>query len=368
MKILLLGDYSNYHTCLGQALASQGHHVAVASDGGGWMKTSKTLSLSRRLPGKAGGALLFFKMMSDSRLTGYDIVSLISPSFVTLKPSLLKLVFDKIKKNNGSVFLGSVGTDKAVMDFLTAGDCPLRYNEYYSSGRIYLPNKEILDKDKLWQTGPIGEFCEYVYDNVDGVTTALYEYHLAMQRRVSADKLAYVGIPIACAGVSIKKNNSGNKLNIFLGRHSHRKKFKGSDRLETAAKRVVNELKDRCRLTIVENVRYSSYIEKLSQADIVLDQLYSYSPATNALLALAAGQTVVSGAEPEYYDFIGEESLRPIINAVPDDEQLYRTIKDLVISPHIISKVYHEGPEFVKKHNDASIVAARCIDFWTSKM
>lgn len=58
MKILLLGDYSNYHACLGDALRQLGYTVVVASDGGGFMKTEATVALRRRLPGPAGGALL----------------------------------------------------------------------------------------------------------------------------------------------------------------------------------------------------------------------------------------------------------------------------------------------------------------------
>lgn len=374
MKILLLGDYSNYHACLGQALARRGHQVTVASDGGGWMNTAKSLSLNRPLPGKVGGMVLFVKMILDNRLKGYDIVSLISPSFVTLRPPLLKNVFDRLRRNNGKVFLGSVGTDKALMDFLTSPDCSLRYSEYYSSpGNIYLPNKSVLEADSEWQRGQIADLCEYVYDHVDGVTTALYEYQLAMERRVEPDRLAYVGIPVDLDSKhyiykDVHEDGFDGKLNLFLGRHSRRKKFKGTDRLEAAARRVVDEFPDKACLTIIEDRPYSEYIGNLKKADIVLDQLYSYSPATNALLAMAAGKIVVSGAEPEYYDFIGEKNLHPIVNAVPDDEKLYETIRSLVADRDKLLLPASQGPEFVAKHNGADVVAARHLDFWTSKM
>lgn len=367
MKILLLGDYSNYHACLGQALAQEGHQVTVASDGGGWMKTDKTISLSRPIPGKAGGFLLFSKMVFDRRLFGFDVVSLISPSFVQLKAPRLRYLFDKLKRKNGSVFLGSIGTDKAVMDFLKLPDCPLRYSEFYSSpGKVYESNREELAKNSLWQQGSIGDFCEYVYDNVDGVTTALYEYHLAMQRIIPEEKLEYVGIPV---NPQLKRSKSkDDTVHIFLGRHSKRKKIKGTDRLEIAANRVVKEFPDKCELTIVEDEPYKVYIENLRKADIILDQLYSYTPATNALLAMSSGQTVVSGAEPEFYDFIGEKDLRPIINVVPDDELIYQSIRDAVINDGIRLQASVQGPKFIEKHNEAGVVAKRHLDFWTSKI
>lgn len=370
MKILLLGDYSNYHACLGRALAREGHQVTVASDGGAWMNTARTISLDRSLPGKAGGLLLFAKMFFDSRLKGFDIVSLINPSFATLKPERLKIIFDKLKKNNGKIFLGSIGTDKATMDYLQSPDCALRYSEYYSApGELYLPNLEVLEKDRLWQQGAIGEFCEYVYDNVAGITTALYEYHLAMQKRFADNDLKYVGIPVETnSQQGCPTHEFSEKLKLFLGRHSYRKKFKGTDRLEVAARRVAEEFPEKCEFILVEDQPYSVYIEKLKCADIVLDQLYSYTPATNALLAMADGKAVVSGGEPEYYEFIGESSLRPIINAVPDDEILYHTVRDMVLHREEVLEKAAQGPEFVARHNDSSVVANRHIEFWESKL
>ena len=367
MKILLIGDYSNYHACLGRALADEGHQVTIASSGGGWMKTSNDISLRRPLPGKAGGMLLYTKLLFDSRLKGYDVVSLINPSFAGLRPKRLQVIFNKLKQKNGAVFLGSIGTDKAVMEFLTSADCPLRYSEYYSSkNKIYQPNLPVLEKDNLWRKGEIGDFCEFVYDNVNGVTTAIYEYHLAMERRIPSEKLCYTGIPIYLPEVIDESRK--DKLNIFLGRHSYRKQFKGTDRLEIAARRVTDELSEQCYLTIVEDVPLKSYKEKLGEADIVLDQLYSYSPATNALMAMAKGKVVVSGGEPEYYSFIGEEDMFPVVNVIPDDEEIFNIIKDLVLSPEKVNKAVKEGPVFVKKHNDAVLVAKRHVDFWTSKM
>ena len=54
MKILLIGDASNYHACLGDALRRLGHDVTVASSGSRWMHTHRDIDLARPLPGKAG--------------------------------------------------------------------------------------------------------------------------------------------------------------------------------------------------------------------------------------------------------------------------------------------------------------------------
>ena len=366
MKILLVGDYSNYHACLGAALERLGHNVTIASDGSAWMQTHTDIALRRLLPRKAGGALLYAKMLTDRGLRGFDVVSLIGPAFVTLRPKRMRHVFNLLQRHNGRVFLGAVGNDKAMMDYLVSPDSKLRYSEYFVDGRPYEPNHAEFLKQSLWQTGAIADWCEEIYDRVDGVTTALYEYHLAMLRRFPADKVHYTGIPIDTKAVKPIERElmSSGKVHLFLGRHADRQVFKGTDRIGRAAERVAAELPEKCSLSIVENLPYDEYIQRLRSADLVLDQLYSYTPATNALLAMAAGQAVLSGGEEDYYDFIGEKQLRPIINAVPDDEKLYETIKNCVLHPEIIRQAGAQGRDFVLHHNDSELVAQRHLEFW----
>lgn len=371
MKILLLGDYSNYHACLAVGLRRLGHEVTVVSDGSEWMQTDTDVKLSRPVSGPLGGALLYFKLLSSKALKGHDIVSIISPSFVTLRPIRLKHIFNRLRRYNGHIFLSAIGTDKAFMDMMVADDCPLRYSEFYRApGIVYENNIKELKDNQKWQQGAIADLCDYIYDKVDGVTTALYEYDLAMRRILPQVKVAYVGIPIDLNSIkSIDRQLCiDSKVNLFLGRIDYHKAIKGTDRIGTAAERVAKEYPHRCTLSIVENIPYKQYKQRLREGDFILDQLYSYTPATNALMAMAAGQAVLSGAEPEYYDFINETEIKPIINAIPDDDVLYETIKNCVLNPDIIREAGAIGRRFVKKHNDTMVVAQRCIDFWSSRL
>ena len=53
MKILFVGDASNLHKCLAQALRDLGHTAIVASNGSHWMNTHRDINL-KRSPGKIG--------------------------------------------------------------------------------------------------------------------------------------------------------------------------------------------------------------------------------------------------------------------------------------------------------------------------
>jgi hypothetical protein len=101
---------------------------------------------------------------------------------------------------------------------------------------------------------------------------------------------------------------------------------------------------------------------------VLLDQIYSYTPATNALIAMSRGLNVVSGGEPDFYDFIGEHSNRPIINASTNLDDLTDVLADVVAHPELIAERGRQSRQFVLKHNAANIVAQRYLNFWTSKL
>ena len=144
--------------------------------------------------------------------------------------------------------------------------------------------------------------------------------------------------------------------------------MKGSDLLETAAQEVVRRHPDKAELVIVENRPFNEFIELLKDSHVVLDQIYSYTPATTALMAMAYGLNVISGAEPEYYDFIGEFDNRPIVNAPIELEPLTHTLEDIALHPERIHERGLRSREFVEKHNRCETVAGWFLDFWLERL
>lgn len=367
MKILFLGDASNYHRTLANALVRMGHEVTVASNGSYWMNTKRDIDISRPCKGKLGGALLWLKLNTSLRncFKGYDVVHISNPTFLDLRPHRIREIFDKLKQDNGKVFLSALGTDSYFVEMCCQPNSPLRYSEW----QIESKPGPIIHKKAEWLQPTLKDHCKYIYDNIDGVVTALYEYDQSVKRILPAEMVAYGGIPIDTKAIIPQYiDNTPEKVTLFLGRHSYRQGEKGTDRIEQVAKAVVAKYPDRCRLDIVENLPYDEYLTRLHNAHVVMDQLYSYTPATNALLAMAIGLNTLSGGEKEYYDFIGENKLQPIINAIPDDEILFKTLEDVILHPETIITRSKEGREFVVKHNDSEVVAKRFVDFWHQKI
>lgn len=370
LRILLLGDYSNCHRTLATGLRQLGCDVTVASDGSRWMDVDRDLDISRR-PGRLGGLALWARLRWPlrSRLSGYDIVALSDPHMFQLRPARLKPLFDRLKAENRSVFLTAMSTDIAFLSMLSAPDSPLRYSEWFVVGKPSRWHLQQRSRWLSWHSPDVVAYQNHVFSNLDGAVSVLYEYQLGMERMLGKEKAAYGGIPV---DTGLYRPGSygpqSSVVRIFLGRDRSRMAVKGSDYLEEAARRVVARHPSRCSLTVVENRPFHEFTALLSQSDIVLDQIYSYTPATTALMAMAMGKTVVSGAEPDFYDFIGETANRPIINAALTVDGLEHQIERLVLSPETLADRGRASRRFVETHNAAPVVARRFLDFWTSRL
>lgn len=371
LKILLFCDASNFHNCLAEGLRKKGHHVVVASDGNRWMNTEREIDLSRPFNNKIGGAYLWIKTLRllQKELKGFDIVSISNPTFPFLKPSRMMEVLRSLKGNNGSLFVNALGPDSLYVESCLIRNHGLRYTEWSVGTEPTEFNLKSSQEKEKWLAAPLKSlFCE-LYNASMGTTTVLYEYDKIWKTFLDEENIGYTGIPINTEEIQpIDLPDRPEKVKLFLGFKREHVLEKGTDRILNAAKKVVEKFPDKCSLEIVENIPYKEYLERLKNAHVVLDQLYSYTPATNALQAMAYGLNTLSGGEPEFYDFIGEKELRPIINAIPDDEALFNTLTEVVTHPELIKIRGREGREFVERHHNIDLIANRYLKFWGSRL
>lgn len=371
MRILLLGDASNCHRTLASGLRRLGHDVTVASDGTAWMRTERDIDTARHLPGKAGGLELWLRMRYRllPRMKGYDVVSIHDPIFVSLRPHRVRELFDIIRRENRGMFLTCLATDTPYVE--QSLECPpqVRYNEFAHYGQPAPYALEHPEIQASWLRDPLRSHCDHIYGSVDGAVAVLYEYYMSAARKLPADRLAYGGIPIDTEALHpVELPERPEKVRIFLGRHADRMTIKGTDRLETAALRALERHPGKGELVIVENRPYTEYLELLKSAHVAVDQAYSYTPATNALLPMAYGIPAVSGAEPEFYDFIGEHDNRPVYNSPVDVDGMTALFEHILTHPEELRERGRRSRDFVVKHNDCVTVARRFLDFWTSRL
>lgn len=365
-KILLLADYSNFHATLAKGLRRLGCEVTLVSDGGTYMMCERDIDISRRYDSKVGGLLhaINLYLTLKRKIKEFDIVSFRDPAFLNLKPDRIRWFFNQITSSNSNFFLSYLTTDIPFLNMLEREDSPLRYSEWFVEGR---PNRLRIEDEAQWEgwhSKPMRQLNDLFYSRMKGAVTALYEYHLAARSVFPEEKIAYGGIPIDLDEISPQEIDRPKKIRIFLARDYRRKLQKGSDLMEEVARRVVDRYPDKAEFVMIENVPRSQYMDIMRSCHVLLDQMYSYTPATTALEGMASGLTVVSGAEPEFYEFIGEKENFPIVNASIHPELLEKSIEELVTHPNRMLERSRRGREFVTKHNHLEVVARRFLNFW----
>lgn len=367
MKILFVGDASNLHNCLAQALRDLGHTAVVASNGSHWMDTARDIDLSRG-PGKMGAVKYVLDVLRAlPHMRGFDVVVTCGHIFLDLKPGKVRRVFDWLKSHNHSIVLSALGTDYYYYHACHDGKT-YRYSDYMVGDKPspYAHSEEYQAKhEDNWKLPLMREHSEHILKNIDGAISCLWEYH-ECYKPLLGERLAYGGIPIDTRNVNPHIiENEPKKVKFFIGIQRDRNILKGTNLLLEAAQRTVDRYPTLCELKVVENVPYEEYVQLLNQSHVILDQLYSYTPATNAMLAMARGLVAVSGAEPEYYDLIGEHDNQPIINVNPlVDGDIDAKLEWIVRNKQLLPDLSRRSREFVEKHNEAHVVAQRHIEFY----
>lgn len=365
MKILLLGEYSNVHWTLACALRKLGHEVCVVSNGDEWKGYPADISLIRK-PGRWGAITYLYKVLRLlPKLRGYDVVQFINPvHFIDLKAERGIRIYDYLRQHNKRVFLGAFGYDYYLV-YDSVVRRTLRYCDFYT------PTQEVHHE---WNTANEHDWLHtfkkeaniHIAETCNGIISGLYEYDVAYRPHFP-EKTTFIPFPIELEHTETEiriPRRQGQKIRFFIGIQRHRTALKGTDIMLRALERIVADYPDRAEMIKAESVPFNQYKEMMRSSDVLLDQIYSYTPAMNALLAMSQGLILVGGGEEENYAILGEDELRPIINVQPDEEDVYRQLEQLVLHPERIDQLKRDSITYIRRHHDSIKVAKRYLEAW----
>ncbi len=366
MKILLIGDCSGVHSTLARGLRSLGHEVCVASDGGGWKNYPRDISLTRTLKGFWGGLECMLKtLMNLPRMRGYDVVQIIHCPFLRLKAERTLPVYRFLRKFNKKIFMGAFGTDHYYVKTCLESET-YRYSDFRIGNKPLNFTYNTEDIEECMHGGTV-QANQEIASTCNGIIACLWEYYAAYQPHFP-DKTTFIPLPFDTDKVSDRRvRKAGDKVNFFIGVQSDRDQVKGTDVMYPVMKKIEQNYPERCTIKKVSDLPYMEYQQEMAEADVLVDQLYSYTPAMNALLAMSKGIVVVGGGEEENYDILNEEKLRPIINVCPSEDDVYNKLESLIINKENISRLSDESISYVEKHHDYKKVARQYLDFWASR-
>jgi hypothetical protein len=354
MRILLLGEYSGLHSSLRAGLRALGHHAIVASAGDGFKEIRGDICLGPSTSGAIGTiARVIHAALTLPRLTGFDVVQLVGPKPV---PGFLfnaAFVYF-LRFANKRLFLLASGDDSRYFD---ACRFQLAYNPMEESIKTDLadPAKYIWDKPR-WR-----RWNESILRIVDGVIPTVYECQLAYRSHPKAYEI--ITLPFDLSGVESSGIAAQEPVTIFHG--LNRPGFKGTTIVDAAMAEVSAKYGDRVRYLRVGNLPLNKYLSELRKADIVIDQVRSYSYGMNALFALAMGKVVISGAEPVALEAAGLTG-SPVLNVKPNADDLGRCLHGLLGDRAELERRAAAARPWVAARHDARVIAERYVAAWSS--
>lgn len=364
MKILMLGDYSNLHACLTKELRKRGHEVTLVSDRGAYMKTEADVEIRRRA-GILGGARYLYRIMASlPSWTGYDVVQLINPGFFILKPDKLRMIYDILIKNNRSVFLTLCGNDHFFVKDCVESDI-FRFSEF----RIGNEKSPLVKCDPRRETGWLipshASYTKHLYNTIDGAMSVLPEYDMSARRHMDPSKLIFTNLPIDIESLNFTEMDEEGPVRILIGMRENMEIQKGTARMLDLCRQLEKENSGLIEVKAVKNLSLSEYLDEIRKSHIVIDQLYSYSPATNALQTMALGRISASGGQPEYYEYISETP-GPVFTLSPleDETAIKERLLNLAFDRNKMKTMAREGRRLAEQHNDVRNIATLFEEHW----
>ena len=352
VKVLLVGDFSGVHTKSKHTLIDKGIFCFLVSDGDAYKKFHADLFISNKkksgiifklisfLSSKLGldGFVTFSLNYSKlKKLKGYDVVQLINPAplqgFGFLSNYLLVRF---LTKNNKKMHLAAMGED-----YYWVKKCLGKEYRYSALDNLSKNTK----KKYKYTLSHISHRFKFLNDLVirrsESIIPGLYDYYLAYEWSGKCTNV----VPLPINSKQIVENalsiDNTQKVVVFHGWQSGKELKKGNTLLDTAVKAIVQKYQNVLNTGWLVMYPYSEYIKSFNECHIFLNQCYSYDKGMNALLGMAAGKVVFSGAEIEcnkFYDFTNVSTL-PLINAEPDVEKLFLQLESLILDRNKINSI-----------------------------
>jgi len=357
VNILLLGEYSGLNNELKSALICLGHDVTLAAANDFYKEYPADINLgygsniySYKL------RQLFLPLFKSNKFKGYDIVHVINFYTFPRSPVLNLWLVKFLKKHNNVVTLSGAGDDPFFVKYSedTMRYSPIPSHEKYDRGRPYYMRSD-------YHVSVMHRYMEYV----DGVIPIMFEYYSTFCAAGYSHKVCKpIPMPINCRKIDYKENIiKNNKVVFFHG--LNRPGFKGTFLIEKSFDKLKRKYPNDVECIIDGKMSFDKYMKVLSNTNVSLDQVFSYSLAMNALYSMAQGKIVAGGAEEESGILYGG-ILPPVYNLLPDSNSLMSTLELVLENRAEIVTQSAASREFVIEYHASDSVAEKYISYWNT--
>jgi hypothetical protein len=338
------------HEELRAGLLDQGHQVVTGCVGQG--NPSYPLDIPfykapKHRQNRFGWSIeIMSQLMRLPRLTGFDIVQLISPKFFHWKVQKAFVGFLK-RFNKGLVVINTgctTGFNQFVRElaFSPCGECKL-YDQ---------PTHEC-----VWERDEERLFEHWMYERADAIVSTEWQFERALATTPYFAKNCSIGLPIDTRRHRLAPPRTWDKVRIYYG--ETRYGYKGGKSISNAlAMLEASSYADKVEIIRTPRIPFDDYLALLDRVDIVLDQSNSHCFGMNTLYASARGKVSFTGAAPETIRFFGvPASESPFVNIGPDAEDIYRKLVHFIETPAELGELGAKARDFAVRCNDARHIA-----------
>ena len=347
MKILLLGEFSGFYKYLKEGLEKNGAVVDWYACGDGYKQIKGMDGDVEAHTGIKVIDKIFYPFFLVLRLRKYDVVQLVHPLIFSSKINFFLM---RLLKYKCKVFcLSAVGTDYVFY----------RYGKSENRKYTYFALDGCDDYDTFYSQRRFIRNDISVINMCDAIIPGSYEYVLAYENYSKV--LPQIPLPINTDDIEYQENIFSDKVIFFHG--LNRENFKGTKYIRAAMEKLKEKYPDEVEIIIDGRLPLEQYMAVMRKANVIIDQCKAYAPGINALIAMAQGKVVLSGAENLLLPGV-EKKDYPIWHIGPDVEQIFLALEYILLNKEKIPTWGKRSREFVEEHYKYTKVAKMYEETW----
>ena len=378
MRILLLGEYSNFHNTLKAGLEKNGHEVLLAGRKDGFKGYPVDIDFdpvlfSKTLFRKVKNFIFLILKIDIStleivytfyrnrkQLKGFDIVQIINEFPIRSTPFIEKKLLNFIFKHNKKVILSACGEDTTYIKYLLKSDL----SHHILSPFLRNPKLKPHFEPSLKYLKPsFKKLSEFVIKNVNYIIPGDFDYEMAYRNKTKVKPL--IPFPVNTEKNTVLALNIEGKIKIFHGISRSNYYKKGNDIFVQVLEEIQEKYNNKIEIIQVESIPYKDYIELYNESHILLDQTYVYDHGYNALEAMAQGKVVFSGFSDEFKSHYNITK-KIGIHTTPNVEEIVKNLSWLIENPKEILEIGKNARAYIEAHHDYIKVAKIYMDTWNS--
>ena len=358
MKILLLGEQSGVHKELKRGLEKRGHQVSLVHMGDKYRKFESDIHFYVSKPGDNKYVGMTREILSQfqnfPKLTGFDVVQIITPKFFHWKVHMLLM---RLLKRTSKAFV------------MVNTTCSFHFNHFLRT-LPYSPCKdckiyELQGAPCAYDTPAEQAFELQISALFDAIVSTGYEYFHAAELSGFGDRNSFIPLPIDTEVNPMLPFENGEKLVIYYG--ETRYGFKGGLYINEALDRLEkSEWADKVEIIRSSLLSFAEYQKLMSRCHVVLDQVNTHSTGMGAYYAMAKGKIVLTSMEAEHLELAGlTTETCPAINLLPDANQIYDVLVNLISkSPEELQALSSASRKYIADYHSSELIADQYLNVY----